>query len=65
MNMQDIQGEWAAIKRGIKTQWSRLTEEEIESLRAGTTELADLLQEKYGLDREAAEEEVEAWQRRL
>jgi uncharacterized protein YjbJ (UPF0337 family) len=65
MNWQEIDGNWEQIKRGLRLQWSELTQEEIETIRGDKEELVALLQERYGLAREAAEDAVEEWRQRL
>jgi len=65
MNWQDIRGNWPVIKRSVGLKWTRLTESEIESIRGDRDYLVRLLEEKYGLDKEAAEAAVDDWRRSL
>lgn len=65
MNWQEIEGSWEQLKAGMRQQWSKLTDDEIEAVNGRKEHLVQKLQEKYHLAQDAAEEEVEKWRERL
>ncbi len=65
MNWQEIEGSWEQVKNGMRLQWSKLTDDEIEAVRGRKDELVRVLREKYHLAQDAAEKEVENWRERL
>lgn len=65
MNWQEIEGSWEQVKNGMRLQWSKLTDDEIEAVRGREDELVRVLREKYHLAQDAAEKEVENWRERL
>lgn len=57
--MEDIlKGKWKQFRGKIQEQWGELTDDEVDKVEGDTTQLAGLLQEKYGYTKERAEREV-------
>ena len=56
-----LQENWQDSIGNIKDRWAELTEEELLSVNGDREQLVSLVQEKYGLDRETAEGEVNDW----
>lgn len=56
-----LQGNWQDSIAGIKDQWSELTEEELLQVNGDREGLVSLVQDKYGLDRDTAESQVDEW----
>ncbi|WP_306150579.1 MULTISPECIES: CsbD family protein [unclassified Roseibium] len=61
MNWDQIEGNWKEFKGKAQAQWGELTDDEIDRVDGRRTELAGLIQQKYGKTREEAEREVDQW----
>lgn len=61
MNWDQIEGNWKEFKGKAQAQWGKLTDDEIDRVDGRRTELAGLIQQKYGKTREEAEREVNQW----
>lgn len=57
----DLQANWQDSIGSIKDRWADLSEEELLSVNGDREALVTLVQEKYGLDRDTAESEVNDW----
>lgn len=57
----DLQSNWQDSIGSIKDRWADLTEEELLAVDGDREALVSLVQEKYGMAREAAESEVNDW----
>lgn len=58
MNQDIFAGMWKQIKGEVKTQWGKLTDDELEQVEGQYDKMIGKLQEKYGYSREEAEDEV-------
>jgi uncharacterized protein YjbJ (UPF0337 family) len=56
-----FKGQWTQLKGRIRTQWGKLTDDEVDQMRGERERLIGKLQEHYGLTREEAEGELERW----
>jgi uncharacterized protein YjbJ (UPF0337 family) len=65
MNWDQVEGNWKQFKGKAQQQWGDLTDDELDQIEGSRTELAGKIQERYGKTREAAEREVDEWQRTL
>ncbi len=65
MNWEQIEGNWKQFKGGVKEQWGRVTDDELTRIAGKRDKLAGLLQEKYGLAKEAVEDQISSFERRL
>ena len=61
MNWDQIEGNWKQFKGQAMQQWGKLTDDELDRVDGRRTELAGLIQEKYGKSREEAEREIDSW----
>jgi len=62
MNKEQIKGHWNEIKGKVKVKWGELTNDEIDKIDGNYDQLVGVLQQKYGYQKEKAEEEIESWQ---
>lgn len=62
MNKDQFEGQWKMLKGTIKEKWGKLTDDDITRINGKFEQLVGLLQKKYGLAREEAEEEIQEWQ---
>ena len=57
----EMQANWDSSAGMVKDRWAELTEEEILATNGDREQLVSLVQEKYGIEREQAEQEVNDW----
>ncbi|WP_394820970.1 CsbD family protein [Pendulispora albinea] len=61
MNIDQLEGKWHVLKGGLREKWGRLTDDDIATIEGQSERLVGKLQELYGLERKAAEKELEVW----
>lgn len=59
MNWNTLQGSWNETKGKVKTQWGRLTDDDLTRVEGQKDRLIGVIQQKYGIAREKAEEQLE------
>lgn len=59
MNWDQVEGKWKQMKGSVRERWGRLTDDDIEQISGNRDKLVGLLQERYGLVKEAAERELD------
>ena len=64
MNWDRIEGQWGQIKGKAREQWGKLSEDDVEVVAGRRDQLAGKIQERYGIAKEAAEQQVATWLRR-
>lgn len=65
MNWDQIKGNWKQIQGKARQQWGKLTDDDMEVAAGHRDELVGKIQEKYGIAREEAEQQVDTWERSL
>lgn len=65
MNSDRIAGNWKQITGKVKEQWGRLTDDDITVVEGKRDQLVGRIQERYGIAKEKAEEQVRDWERSL
>jgi uncharacterized protein YjbJ (UPF0337 family) len=65
MNWDEIEGNWKQVKGKVRTQWGKLTDDDLEVAKGKRTEMLGILQSRYGHTKEAAEKELDDWARDL
>lgn len=63
MNWDRIQGNWKQITGKAKEQWGKLTDDDMEVVGGRRDQLAGKIQQRYGVAKEDAENQIAAWQR--
>jgi uncharacterized protein YjbJ (UPF0337 family) len=58
MNKNIFEGKWKQMRGQIKATWGKLTDDDLEKIAGNYEKFIGLLQERYGYNRERAEEEV-------
>ena len=58
MNRDELQGKWKQYKGKIKEKWGELTDDDLNVIGGRFDQLVGRVQERYGLGREEAEQEV-------
>ena len=61
MNSQEIEGKWKQFKGRAKEKWGELTDDDLDRIEGRRQALVGRIQERYGKDLAAAEEEVDQW----
>ena len=65
MNRDRVAGQWKQLKGRIKERWGKLTDDHIEQAAGQREKLVGIVQEQYGIARDAAEKQVREWESRL
>ncbi|MFT3790789.1 MAG: CsbD family protein [Rudaea sp.] len=63
MNQDIIQGKWQQIKGSLKAQWGKLTDDDLGRLDGNREYLAGRLRERYGWQKDKAEQEIRNYER--
>jgi uncharacterized protein YjbJ (UPF0337 family) len=63
MNWDQIQGKWKQLKGNARQKWAKLTDDDLEYIAGNREHFAGRLQERYGIAREEAERQLDAWQK--
>ena len=61
MNEDTLKGQWNQVKGQLRTQWGRLTDDDIDQIKGDRDILLGKLQEYYGKNREQNERDLETW----
>ena len=62
MNSDTFAGNWKQMKGKVKEQWGKLTDDDVTVIEGKRDQLVGRVQERYGLAKEKAEEQVKAWE---
>src|SRR5262249_48283719 len=61
MNWDQLEGKWKQTKGSVKERWGRLTDDDLDVIAGKRDKLIGKLQERYGIAREEAARQSEAW----
>jgi len=61
MDNDRIAGEWKQVSGKVKEKWGRLTDNDLTVANGRVEGLVGRLQERYGLEKEAARKEYDGW----
>jgi uncharacterized protein YjbJ (UPF0337 family) len=61
MNWDQIEGKWKQVKGTVKQKWGKLTDDDLEVIAGSRDKLVGKIQERYGIGKETAEQEVDSW----
>jgi uncharacterized protein YjbJ (UPF0337 family) len=62
MNEDTIGGNWMQFKGKVKEQWGKLTDDDLDVIAGKRDQLVGKVQERYGIARERAEEQLSKWE---
>ncbi len=65
MDWDRIAGSWKEYKGQVKTQWGKLTDDDVDVVNGRREELEGRLQKSYGYAKDKARTEVDGWLNRL
>lgn len=61
MNWDTIEGKWKQMKGSVKQQWGKLTDDDLDVIAGKKDVLVGKLQERYGITRDEATNQVRDW----
>jgi uncharacterized protein YjbJ (UPF0337 family) len=61
MNWDRIQGNWKQFKGHAREQWGKLTDDDFDRAAGRRDQLAGMIQERYGIRRDEADRQIDAW----
>jgi uncharacterized protein YjbJ (UPF0337 family) len=61
MNEDTLKGQWSQLKGAAREQWGKLTNDDLDQIQGRSEQLIGKLQERYGIAREEARRQFEAW----
>ncbi|WP_284619780.1 CsbD family protein [Aquabacterium humicola] len=62
MNWDRIKGNWKQVTGKVKSEWGKLTDDDIDVVAGHREQLAGKIQERYGLAKEEVEKQLAAWE---
>lgn len=65
MNEDTFKGKWKQLKGKAKSQWGKLTDDDLMRVEGNTESLVGVLQERYGMARDEARKQVEAFKQHI
>ena len=64
MDWNRIEGNWKQLKGKIKTQWGKLTDDDLDVIAGKRDQLLGRIQERHGIAKDEAERQVETFENR-
>ena len=61
MNWDQIKGDWKQLSGKLKEKWGKLTDDDLIRIDGKRLQLAGVLQQRYGYDKERAEKELDSF----
>lgn len=65
MNADKFKGQWKQLHGKLKAQWGKLTEDDLQVADGNVEYLAGKLQERYGMARDEARRQIDAFSQKL
>jgi uncharacterized protein YjbJ (UPF0337 family) len=65
MNEDRIKGQWKQLQGKLKARWGKLTDDDLQVADGNTDYLVGKLQERYGIAKDKAKEQVTAFDKDL
>ena len=61
MNRDTLSGQWTQLKGSVREQWGKLTNDDLDQIQDKSEQLIGKLQERYGIARDEAQRQLDAW----
>jgi uncharacterized protein YjbJ (UPF0337 family) len=61
MNWNQLEGRWEQFAGQVKSQWGKLTDDDLKNIAGKRQQLVGKLQERYGVLKEDLEKQVNDW----
>lgn len=58
MNRDEFEGQWHQVKGSLRSQWGKLTDDDVERIEGNREKLVGEIQARYGKSKEDARREV-------
>ena len=65
MNWDQIEGKWKQLTGSAHERWGKFTDDDVQTLTGQKDNLVGKIQERYGIAREEAEKQADAWSQAL
>jgi uncharacterized protein YjbJ (UPF0337 family) len=65
MNWDEIAGNWKQFSGKVKEKWGKLTDDDLTTIAGKRDQLAGILQQRYGYEKDQAEKELDEFSRAL
>jgi len=65
MNWDQMEGKWKQMKGSVKSRWGKLSDDDLDVIAGQKDQLVGRIQERYGIQKEQAQQEVDEWNRTL
>jgi uncharacterized protein YjbJ (UPF0337 family) len=62
VDWEQTKGRWNQMKGVVKKQWGKLTDDDLSAIDGERDQLVGKIQERYGIAKEEAEEQVKTWE---
>lgn len=63
MNWNRMEGNWKQFTGKVKSQWGKLTDDEITEINGKRDQLVGKIQEAYGIGQDEADRQVRDWEK--
>jgi len=63
MNWDRVEGNWKQMKGKAQQKWGKLTNDDLNLVEGKRIELIGRIQERYGVQRDEAEQQIDNWLR--
>ena len=63
MNEDTLKGQWMQLKGKVREQWGKLTDDDLDVIAGKRDQLVGRVQERYGVAKEKAEDQVKEWEK--
>ena len=60
-----VAGKWKQMRGDVRTQWGKLTDDDLEQIAGQRDKLAGKIQERYGIAKDEANRQIDEWATRL
>jgi uncharacterized protein YjbJ (UPF0337 family) len=61
MDWNRVEGNWKQVKGKVKSQWGRLTDDDLDVIEGNREQLEGKIQERYGVAKDQVRKDVETW----
>jgi uncharacterized protein YjbJ (UPF0337 family) len=61
MNWDQVSGKWSQVKGDIRQKWGKLTDNDLEVAAGSKDKFVGRIQERYGIAKEEAQQQLDDW----
>lgn len=61
MNWTQVEGKWDQVKGDMRRQWGKLTDDDLAQAKGSREKVVGKIKERYGIEKEAAEKQLDDW----